>query len=360
MSDQIAILRDAAIGETREAMLRGERVVALRIARASDAGRVAHWGEVFAARIAKIDRRRRGAFVDLGLPGQQGFLPLGADGRAACGRARVALSEGMNVTASIVREAARAKSPVVELLDAAPESGPPGLIARPECDEDLALAKPGDRETRARIDHAIDDALSLHAPIPGGGALTIEPCAALVAIDVDAGGRQGQSDAEKFALDLNIAAAREAALQIRLRGLGGVMAIDFVSMRQKSNRDRLDQAIRTAFADDPWSVQFGGFSRFGVYEMARAQFRTPLHEILRAPDGRLSAETIALSALRAIEREARAVTGRHIVCSVAPEIKAWLDAAPFDWRAGLSNRIGLRWSMEAVSGPRDRIDVKAQ
>ena len=33
--------------------------------------------------------------------------------------------------------------------------------------------------------------------------------------------------------------------------------------------------MRAAFAGDPWSVQFGGLSRFGVYELARAQLRTP-------------------------------------------------------------------------------------
>src|SRR6185436_21011282 len=109
------------------------------------------------------------------------------------------------------------------------------------------LAKPASSEMRERLDALVEESLSLTAPIPGGGALTIEPTAALVAIDVDAGGRQGSGDPERFALDLNIAAAGEAARQIRLRNLAGLIAIDFVSMRAKSHAKQLEEAVRAAF-----------------------------------------------------------------------------------------------------------------
>ncbi len=164
---------------------------------------------------------------------------------------------------------------------------------------------------------------------------------------------------EKFALDLNIAAAQEAARQLRLRNLAGLIAIDFVSLRARSHTKQLEDAVRAAFADDPWSVQFGGLSRFGVFDLARSQLRTPLHEQLRDPDGRLSVETVALMALRAVEREARAQTGRQIACTVSPEVKAWLDAGEIDWRSELSNRIGMRWTIDAAPGARDKIDARA-
>src|SRR6185369_11883275 len=121
----------------------------------------------------------------------------------------------------------------------------------------------------------------------------------------------------------------------------------------------LEDAVRAAFANDPWSVQFGGLSRFGVFDLARAQLRTPLHEQMRDPDGRLSVETVALTALRAIEREGRAQTGRQIACTVSPDVKAWLDAAEFDWRGELNSRIGMRWTLDAAPGAREKIDVRA-
>ncbi|MGQ0533466.1 MAG: ribonuclease E/G [Caulobacteraceae bacterium] len=360
MSEALDTWIDAAIGETREALVRDGKPIALRIARASDEGRRARWGELYCARVQEIDKRRRGSFLELGLREQQGFLPLGDDGRARMRKERVQLREGQGVIVSVTREAARGKNPVVELTETGHDGEAPHQIARHDVDEELVLAKPAtDPQIRAKLEAAIEDALARTTPLPGGGVLTIDAVTALTAIDVDAGARQGSGDPERFALDLNIAAAAEAARQIRLRNLGGVIAIDFVSMRAKSHLKVLEDAVRAAFAGDPWSVQFGGLSRFGVYELARAQLRTPLHEQLRDVDGRLSVETVALMALRAIEREGRSQTGRQIACTVSPEVKAWLDAAEIDWRTELSNRIGMRWAIDAAPGPRDRIDARA-
>jgi Ribonuclease G/E len=363
MSEPLETWIDAAIGETREALVRDGRPIALRISRASDAGRRARWGELYCARVREVDRRRRGAFVNLGLRDDQGFLPLGDDGRARIKRDRVALHEGQGIVVSVSREAARTKNPVVELIETGHDGETPHCIAQHESDEELLLARPADAAMRGKLDAAIEDALARIAPIGGGGMLTIEPTAALVAIDVDAGGRAGSGDPERFALDLNIAAAQEAARQIRLRNLGGIIAIDFVSMRAKSHGKQLEEAVRAAFAGDPWSVQFGALSRFGVFDLTRAQLKTPLHELMRDGDGRLSVETVALSALRAIEREARAQTGRQIACTVAAEVKAWLDSAEIDWRTELSGRIGMRWTLDAAAReafwPRDKIDARA-
>ncbi|MGE0740863.1 MAG: ribonuclease E/G [Hyphomonadaceae bacterium] len=364
MSAPLETWIDAAIGETREALVRDGRPIALRIMRASDVGRRARWGELYCARVREVDRRRRGVFLDLGLQEQSGFLPLGEDGKVRLGkRERLALREGQGVIVGVSREGARGKNPVLDLREIGHDGEAPHIIDRHDADKDLLAAKPADTPVRAKLDALIEDMLARTAPIAGGGALTIEPTAALVAIDVDAGARTGSGDPERFALDLNIAAAHEAARQIRLRNLGGVIAIDFVSMRAKSHHRQLEEAVRAAFADDPWSVQFGALSRFGVFDLARAQLRTPLHETLRDADGRLSAETVALMALRAVEREGRAQTGRQIACTVSAEAKAWLDSGVIDWRSALSNRIGMRWTLDAAPAgafwPRDKIDARA-
>jgi hypothetical protein len=97
--------------------------------------------------------------------------------------------------------------------------------------------------------------------------------------------------------------------------------------------------------------------------MSRPQYERPLHEVLCAGDKRLSAETLALMALRAIEREARFSAGRQIACTVAPEVKVWLDEAEFDWRKSLGDLIGLFWTLEAPAPgsvwAREKIDVRA-
>jgi len=360
VSEKLETWIDAGIGETREALVQNGRAMALRVMRASDAGARARWGELYCARVREVDQRRRGAFLDLGLSVEHGFMPLGQDGRVRrAGKERVALREGQGVIVSVTREAARGKNPIVELQEIGHDGESPHLISRHESDEELVLARPADALVRAKLDALVEDALARAAPIAGGGLLSIEPTAALTAIDVDSGARQGSGDPERFALELNIAAAQEAARQIRLRNLGGVIAIDFVNMRAKSHRKTLEDAVRAAFAGDPWSVQLGGLSQFGIYELARAQLRRPLHEQMRDDDGRLSVETVALMALRAIEREARANSGRQIACTVAPDVKAWLDAAEIGWRDQLSNSIGMRWALDCAPGPRDKIDARA-
>src|SRR5262245_2829753 len=133
MSEPLETWIDAAIGETREALVRQGKPIALRITRKSDDGRRARWGELYCARVKEVDRRRRGVCLDLGLREDQGFLPLGEDGkvrRGARDRDRVALAGGAGVVVSVSREAARGKNPVVDLQETGHDGEAPHLIAR--------------------------------------------------------------------------------------------------------------------------------------------------------------------------------------------------------------------------------------
>ena len=82
--------------------------------------------------------------------------------------------------------------------------------------------------------------------------------------------------------------------------------------------------------------------------------------VYRLVNGRFEQIGQALQALRAIEREGRASTGRKIAAQLAPDVFAWLEAAPVPWRAALTNIIGPRFTVEAKPGaPRARVDVRA-
>jgi ribonuclease E len=323
-----ADLVDAAIGETRALILEGGRPAYLHIHRWSDAGKRAGLGDVFEARIARRDSRLRGAFVDLGLSAEMGFMPLAAGAPV--------MAEGARLKVEVVRERVRGKSPLVK-----PTQKPPGLQGAPS-------AKGAD--ARDRIDAAIEAGLAPEAPVPGGGRLIIEPTAALVAIDVDAGDRQGEKDAERFALTLNCAAGLEAVRQLRLRGLGGIAAIDFVSLKRRASIAALEETMKSALEGDAWGATVGRVSRYGVLELARAQRRTPLHEILHDPVGEETAETAALALLRAMEREHASARGKVIRADVSPAIESWLNADHIAWRAALTARIGVRWSITGKPG----------
>ena len=107
-----------------------------------------------------------------------------------------------------------------------------------------------------------------------GGRMTVEPTRALVAVDVDTG-----SDFSPAAgLKINLAAAADLPRQLRLRGLGGQIAVDFAPM-PKQHRKRLDEALAKAFRADPIETTLVGWTKLGLFELQRKRERRPLAEI---------------------------------------------------------------------------------
>jgi Ribonuclease G/E len=353
-------LIDEAIGERRQIMIAPDgRALSLRLHRWSWDGRKARWGETYAARVRTLDKSRRGAHLDLGLKDEMGFLPLNQSGGVRLGDNAVSLQEGALAFVEVRREAARGKQPVLRLLSAAAPEGfsTPGRVdTRDKPFERNARSDEGAREA---ADAALEAVLSRRAPIPGGGMLSIEPTSAMVAIDVDSEGRKGSGDPERFARELNLAAALEIVRQIRLRALGGLVAVDFVSMRQEESRKAVSAAFKIALNTLPWQVQIAPMSRFGVIECAIEQLLTPLHEILLGPDGRISAQTAALDLLRAIEREAAAYGGRRILARAPQSVLDWLNAGLPQWRDSLQSRIGPRFEVQAADLSPGKFDAHA-
>jgi ribonuclease G len=194
------------------------------------------------------------------------------------------------------------------------------------------------------IEAEIEAALGPHVPLPDGGALTIETTHALTAIDVDSGGRAG-GDRDRVALETNLAAAAEAARQLRLRNIAGLIVIDFVNMRRREHRPRVLQALRDALARDPVAAEAGGFTRFGLVELVRRRERPSLAEIMTEPtsDGgrALSAETVALMALRALLAAARQHRGRPLKLRAHREVAAALGGPVAEAYAETREALGL-------------------
>ena len=126
----------------------------------------------------------------------------------------------------------------------------------------------------------------------------------MTTIDVDADGRKGQGSPAQLAVALNTSAAKEAARQVRLRGLGGIIAIDFVHMRAQPDRKTVEQAMRGAFKRDRAKVDVAPLSQFGVGELARQRRGRSLREQMCDAGGRLSVESCALA--RSADRPDRA------------------------------------------------------
>jgi ribonuclease E len=132
--------------------------------------------------------------------------------------------------------------------------------------------------SRFQIEHQIETAHSRQVPLPSGGAIVIDHTEALVAIDVNSAQATRGSDIEETALRTNLEATDEAARQLRLRDLGGLIVIDFIDMEDARNQRAVEQRLKEALHHDRARVQMGKISRFGMMELSRQRLRPALSE----------------------------------------------------------------------------------
>jgi len=159
------------------------------------------------------------------------------------------------------------------------------------------------------IEPQIDKALKRRVWLPCGGYLIIDFCEAMTVIDVNSGKMVLGRDIEDTALRVNMEAAKEAARQIRLRDMSGIIIIDFIDMKDEAhNRQLLDQ-MKMLVKRDRAQVNVEGITRLGLMEMTRKRVQEPLHKQIRTTctycSGNaeiLSAEETAHRALRQIRR----------------------------------------------------------
>ena len=148
-------------------------------------------------------------------------------------------------------------------------------------------------------------------PLPSGGYLVINQTEALVAIDVNSGRATKERNVEATATKTNTEAAVEAARQLRLRDLAGLIVIDFIDMDESKNNRSVEKVLKDALAKDRARIQMGRISGFGLMEISRQRRRLGVIEgaTEACPHcqgaGRVrSAESAALMTLRAVDIEA--------------------------------------------------------
>ena len=128
----------------------------------------------------------------------------------------------------------------------------------------------------------LEKALKERAWLKTGGYLVIQPTEALTVIDVNSGKtavRAGsRSGSEEGAMKVNLEAAREAAKQIRLRNLSGIIIVDFINMDSEENTRRLLSEFRFLLAKDPIQTSLVDITPLGLVEITRKKVRRPLYE----------------------------------------------------------------------------------
>jgi len=349
------LLIDDAVGEMRRALLDpGGRVFRLETERWTERVGRARLNDVWWGRVRGRMPGQRGWFVDLGLE---------RDGVIEPARSR-RLTEGEMLLARVKSEAWSEKGPALSLADMKAGVSPPDAPERHHpAHQDGFLAGADIIEictglgARREIEAALEEACSPFAPLPGGGDISIETTRGLTAIDVDAGPRTGELDKTDFALSLNLEAAEEAARQVSLRGIGGLLVIDFVRMSSAPDRRKVVGRLREALANRLGrSSEVLELSDLGICEAAIARRARPLRDGLDMP----SAEREALDALRHIETAGLLARSGRIWARISPSARSWLESADIGWREALAGRIGERWIIETAERQPGRPDVWSQ
>ncbi|AUH64154.1 ribonuclease E/G [Paracoccus zhejiangensis] len=127
------------------------------------------------------------------------------------------------------------------------------------------------------VTEMVDALLSPEIALTGGGSALLQPTRALLAIDVNTG-----SDTSPAAgLKANIALARDLPRQLRLRGLGGQVVVDFAPM-PKRDRATLEQVLRSAFKFESAETVLIGWTKMGLFEISRKRDRAQLAALAAA------------------------------------------------------------------------------
>lgn len=182
------------------------------------------------------------------------------------------------------------------------------------------------------LEEQIDQIYRERVDLSSGGYIVIKPTEAMTTIDVNSGKASNKKNIEETAFRTNLEAAEEIARQLRLRDIGGLIAIDFIDMAEKHHRQEVERAFKRAISIDRARIQMSKISKFGILELSRQKKHSNIQEICfvfcphcKGTGLRPSVEYMALGAFRRIE--SKAVTGVYTTLKVTlpPDVVDYLS-----------------------------------
>lgn len=145
--------------------------------------------------------------------------------------------------------------------------------------QDDLLSLSGVYGLKSKMETALDRRIWLKS----GGYLIIEPTEALTVIDVNTGKFEAKKGAEETYLKINLEAAAEIAIQLRLRNLSGIIVADFINMRSKEHRQELMNYLKDAVSTDRIPTVVVDMTPLGLVEITRKKVNKPLADYFKQP-----------------------------------------------------------------------------
>ena len=179
-----------------------------------------------------------------------------------------------------------------------------------------------------------------------GGYLIIEHTEAMHVVDVNSGNKTSAAeDQEEMVLNVNMAASKEVARQLRLRDMGGIIVVDFIDMKDAEHKRELYQKMKEYLKEDRSKTTVLPLSKFGLMQITRQRVRPEMSIVTQeqcpacAGTGKIDA---SIAVAEQIERKLQ------LVLEMQNEVRITLFVHPYLYAyftAGFPSR-RVKWLMQ--------------
>lgn len=128
------------------------------------------------------------------------------------------------------------------------------------------------------IESLVESILKERVWLKSGAYLVIQYTEAMTVIDVNTGKAVKKKKSDGFFMKINKEAAREAARQMRLRNLSGIIMIDFINLEDTKDSEELMDFIREELKKDTVPATLVDMTGLHLIEITRKKVRKPFHE----------------------------------------------------------------------------------
>lgn len=206
------------------------------------------------------------------------------------------------------------------------------------------------------LERQAEKALDTHVWLKSGGFLVIEETEACVVIDVNTGKAAGRGDLQKTILRTNLEAAEEAAKQMRLRNLSGIIIIDFIDMVDQDAQKEVTRRLEAAVKKDRIKTMVVGMTELGLMQVTRKKTRPSLKRQMttkcRSCEGTGWLPSLAWTVAK-MRREAESIFAHTIYRKLTVRADSRLLAAfagiEEEWKRSLEEKSGGILCLEAGS-----------
>ncbi|MFH0810616.1 MAG: Rne/Rng family ribonuclease [Pseudomonadota bacterium] len=214
------------------------------------------------------------------------------------------------------------------------------------------------------LEEQIERIYSERVPLKSGGSMVINITEALTSIDVNSGRSTQERHLEETALRTNLEASAEAARQLRLRDLGGLIVIDFIDMRERKHMQAVEKGFRAAVKGDRARIDMSKLSKFGLMEISRQRLRPAVqfaaYELCPNCQGKgmvKSCEAQAIFILRRLRQEMAKDDVGRVEALLPLNVAGWLLNRKREELVKLETRYG---STIVINGRPDMLPAEAE